>query len=131
MRGMELSLEGGRVGRPWQVVMEGEDVLPVHVLYLPRGEAVLDLLVHELCERLHRGVGVLERLVPQLVGVAAHLLHPLQQVVGDAGVHQLEEPHVLEPGSEGRHGLGPLRAVQLGEVNHRDRHTVASGSSLG
>jgi hypothetical protein len=46
------SLEGGRVGRPWQVVLESEDVLPVHVLDLSHRDA-LGLLVHKLGERLH------------------------------------------------------------------------------
>lgn len=81
-------LEGWRVGGPGQVVLEGEDVLPVQVLDFLHCEA-LAFLVYQAGESLHCGVGFFEPILAQLVDVTAHLLHPFQQIIRDASVHQL------------------------------------------
>lgn len=109
-------LEVRRVGRPFVVVSKNEHVLPVHVV-----QALTIAFFHQCVQQLN-GFGSLEALLPQLIALGADLLHAFQQLDRNPMVHQLKEsPFLASIGNPG-HGFGPFLAIQLGEIDDRNRH---------
>ena len=77
-----------RVGRPFVVVLEKENILPVHVIQA-LNIGLFPFFFHQFVQQLH-WFGSLEALRSEPIALRAYLLHAIQKLHRNPMVHQLQ-----------------------------------------